>query len=124
MNTHSAMTMLHKKHKEMENTGLLTVQEICDVHRMLLEGLHPYNGEIRKSKTYTCWANEVHYYPPPAIVEELFYALIDRHNKCMEVCPFAKDSEEYTEYIFKLACFLSLSTPIHLVTEMVECVDY
>ena len=106
MNTYRAMKEFHEKHTEMEHTGLLTVQEICDIHKVLLNGLHEDNGEIRTTDTYTHWANGVHFYPPPEIATQRFYALIDHHNMYMSVRQPDKDSEEYTGYIFKCAARL------------------
>ena len=36
----------------MENTGKLTVQEICDIHRVLMTGLRDDGGEIRKHNVF------------------------------------------------------------------------
>lgn len=36
-------------YKISEHTGLLTVDHLCDVHKVLLRGLHDKNGKIRDS---------------------------------------------------------------------------
>ena len=106
MNTYRAMKEFHDKHTAMEHTGLLTVQEICDIHKVLLDGLHPDSGNIRTKDAYTHWDNGVHFYPPPQVATQRFYALIDHHNMYMSVHHPDKDSEEYTGYIFKCAARL------------------
>ena len=62
VNTYEAVKFLHSMHEVMGNTGLLTVQEICDVHRVLLQGLHPECGKIRTRDAYTHWHGGHHYY--------------------------------------------------------------
>ena len=106
MNTFSAMELLHKKRQEMDNTGMLTVQEICDVHKVLLEGLHSERGTIRTTETYTHWHSGPFFYPKPETAEQLFYALIDHHNIYMKACPLDSTTNEYTIYIFKCAARL------------------
>ena len=39
--------------QEMNKTGLLTVQQICDVHRILLSGLDSRAGELRSTRVCT-----------------------------------------------------------------------
>lgn len=105
MNTYSAMEMLAKKvAKEMEGTGLLTVQRVCDVHKILLQGLHPNNGNIRDSSVYTQYNGEYHFYPPPHIAQMRFYALIDRHN--IFINQLDVTSEDYVLDMFKCAARL------------------
>ena len=106
VNTYEAVKFLHSIHEVMGNTGFLTVQEICDVQRVLLRGLHPDCGEIRTRDAYTHWRGGRHYYPPPKQAEELLYALIDHHNKRMAECQHASNSDEYTVYVFKCAADL------------------
>ena len=106
VNTFEAVKLLHNTHEAMDNTGLLTVQEICDIHRVLLQGLHPDCGRIHTREVYTHWQGGRHYYPPPGQAEEMFYALIDHHNKRMTECPYARNSDEYTAYIFNCAARL------------------
>ena len=107
VNTYEAVTeLLHNTHEAMGNTGILTVQQICDIHRVLLQGLLPDCGKLRSREAYTHWHGGRHYYPPPNQAEDLFYALIDHHNKRMEECPYASNSDEYTSYIFNCAARL------------------
>ena len=106
MNTYEAVNLLHNTHEAMGNTGLLTVQEICDIHKVLLRGLHPDCGKIRTRDAYTHWHGGLHYYPPPKQAEELFYAIIDHHNNRMAECQLNSTTNEYTEYIFKCAANL------------------
>ena len=105
-NTYEAMKLLHITLKLMDYTGFLTVQEVCGIHRVLLQGLHPDCGKIRTGEAYTHWHGGPYYYPPPKQAEELFYALIDHHNKRMADCLHDVTTDEYTEYIFKCAADL------------------
>ena len=99
------MAKFHEFHENMEMTGLLTVQEISAIHKVLLDKLHPNCGEIRKTVAYTHWNKGVHIYPPPDKVEGLFYTLVDHHNLCMEGRP-SISSGELTTHIFKSAARL------------------
>jgi len=55
VNTYRAMAKLHGFHSEMKNTGILTVQQICDVHRVLMDGLRSDAGNV-----YTYMYVDVH----------------------------------------------------------------
>ena len=102
------MKLLHNIHETMDNTGFLTVQEICDIHRVLLQGLHADCGKIRTREAYTHWHDGLHHYPRPKQAEELFYGLIDHHNNRMVECQLDSTIDEYTVrvYIFKCAAIL------------------
>ena len=106
MNTYEALKLFHKKHEKMADTGLLTVPEICDIHRVLLHGVHADCGKIRTKDAYTNWHDGPHFYPSPEEAEALFYALIDHHNVYMETCQLNESSIEYTAFIFKCAARL------------------
>ena len=106
INTYKAMKLLRQKAKEMGMTGMLTVQEICDVHSLLLKDVHKDCGKIRTKEAYTHWHNGHHFYPEPKLAECLLYSLIDHHNMNMEKKPSSGDPNEYTEYIFKCAARL------------------
>ncbi len=107
INISDAIAKFEEVQKDMDKSGLITVQQISSVHRQLLTGgLHREPGEIRKTKVYTTWENKIHYYPAPESVEELMYSLIDRHNACISLPPQNKESEEYTAFIFKCAARL------------------
>ena len=107
LNTCEAMKRFHNLHKnDMNKTGILTVQVICDVHEVLLKGVHPNCGKIRTRQAYTHWHGGPYYYPPPEVAEARFYALVDRHNIYMETAPASKESDEYTKYLFKCAARL------------------
>ena len=86
--TLSTFEVLHKLldiHKEMEGTGMITVQIICDLHKTLMKNLHHNAGNIRNTVTYTIMPDgKKHYYTPPDQVESQFYTVIDHHNECME----------------------------------------
>uniref|UniRef100_A0A1X7USG0 Fido domain-containing protein n=1 Tax=Amphimedon queenslandica TaxID=400682 RepID=A0A1X7USG0_AMPQE len=69
----------------MEETGMITVQQICVIHRVLMDGLHDNAGEIRTTVTYTIRPDgEKYYYTPPERVEDRLYTVVDRHNEHME----------------------------------------
>ena len=106
MNTYEALKLFHEKCEAMRDTGLLTVPEICDVHEVLLKGVHPDCGRIRKNDAYTQWDGGRHFYPPPDKAEALFFTLVDHHNFYMDSCKLDKTSMEYTTFIFKCAARL------------------
>ncbi len=87
INTCRALKMFHDKFQgSMQETGMLTVQQLCEAHEILLEGLHLKNGKIRVDgdDVYTQTEEGIHYYPEPWRAEQRFYALIDHHNINME----------------------------------------
>lgn len=105
INVYNAMEKFHEVRSEMDNTGMLTVQQICDVHKVLLTGLHCSAGKIRETEAFTHWDDGIHHYPSPKIAEELLYSVIDHHNMhmgCLDLIP----EEEKTAYIFKCAAWL------------------
>lgn len=84
-NTFKALQKLEVIYHEMEETGMITVQQICDIHRILMDGLLDNAGEIRKTTTYTIRPDgEKYYYTPPEIVEDRLYTVVDHHNKHMQ----------------------------------------
>ena len=84
-NTFKALQKLEEIHHEMEETGMITVQQICDIHKVLMDGLLDNAGEIRKTATYTIRPDgEKYYYTPPEIVEDRLYTVVDHHNEHME----------------------------------------
>ena len=106
MNTYLAMKKLYEIRKDMDQSGLLTVDQICDVHRVLLDGLHNNNGSIRTTEVYTPFRNGTHFYPPPTVVEQRLYALVDRHNIYVDSSPSNLLSEEHFSHVFKYAARL------------------
>ena len=85
-NTYKALEFVEGLFNDtMARSGLLTVQEICDIHRILMEGLHPEHGSIRKTEVYTNTRDGERYnYPHCDEVENILYGVVDRHNIHME----------------------------------------
>ncbi len=106
VNTYKAMEKMFEFKNEMDGTGILTVDQINAVHKVLLEDLHRCCGTIRKTETYTSWDDGPHVYPDPERVEGLLYALIDHHNISMESLPKDINSLEYATKVFKCAARL------------------
>ena len=105
INTYKAMNHLHEViHTEMMKTGLLTVQQICDVHKVLLSGLHKKAGELRQTEVFTNWHGGIHYYPHPRVAAQKIYSIIDQHNFHMDSRP--ETTFEDTAFIFKCAAWL------------------
>ena len=107
-----ALEHVSKLREEMDNTGILTVQQICDIHRVLMAGLKSDAGEIRKHAVYTLCGKEkeIHVYPEPLIAEQILYACVDHH--CIQMSLLAKLLPEEllsitnVEFIFKRAARL------------------
>jgi len=115
VNIYRALQYVSELHKEMKMTGKLTVQQICELHHVLMNGLRQDAGEIRKHKVYTFCskeAGEVHFYPEPVIAEQIFYACVDHH--CIQMSQFTGNlsaktdtlSAKTVEFIFKRAARL------------------
>ena len=63
-------------HKEMK-TGLLTVQLVCDVQRILMTGLHLDAGRPHECPAYVDWEADIHHYPDPQIALLMLQGIID-----------------------------------------------
>lgn len=112
INTEAALRRMHELHtqSEMDRTGLLTVQQICDIHKILLSGLRILQGDegnLRKTAVYTEQANgDIHWYPEPGQIEAMIYGAIDEHNIHMEYMPPVTSMETRIQYIIKSAAWL------------------
>ena len=109
LNTFKALEALDKLREEMDNTGMITVQQICDVHRVLLGGLHRNCGNIRDTQVYTVTPDGERYnYTPPETVEPRLYDVVDRHNFHMQQFQELKASqlEKLTFLVKSAAWFL------------------
>ena len=111
VNLYRALEYASKLRVEMENTGKVTVQQICDIHRVLMTELRSDAGEIRKHDVYTvCKDGEIHLYPEPVVAEQILYACVDHH--CIQMSRLEKLpidellSLENVEFIFKRAARL------------------
>ena len=114
INIYKALAHASKLREEMENTGKLTVQQICGMHNILMTGLRDDAGEIRKHRVYTLSGKnkEIHLYPEPAVAEQILYACVDHH--CIQMSrhlerlssPIEPLSTTTVEFIFKRAARL------------------
>ena len=113
INIYKALQYTSKLREEMENTGKLTVQQICDIHRVLMAGLRDDTGEIRKHQVYTLTGKdrEIHIYPAPVVAEQILYVCVDHH--CIQMSHLARLSSPNkllsatnVEFIFKCAARL------------------
>jgi len=112
INIFRALEYAKKLHEEMQNSGKLTVQQICDLHRVLLTELRDDAGEMRKHNVYTSYGEHgtIHLYPEFAIAEKIFYACVDHHciqmSRLAELPPDELLSARNVEFIFKRAARL------------------
>ena len=109
MNNYNAMDHLFELHDDegIEIRGSISVQQVNNTHKILLEDIEECRGEIRKKNVWTTWNFKYHDYPPHEVVEAKFYALIDHYNICIEsVGQLDVESEEYTAGVFKCAARL------------------
>ena len=108
VNTLKALLYIEELNKDMQGTGLITVQQILELHRTLMDGLHPNCGEIRKTTVYVNTRDgETYYYTHPDIVEAKLYGVIDRHNYHMEELRNSKlPLKEKLVYLIKCAAWL------------------
>ena len=107
INTFRALCHAESLMEEMGWSGLLTVQQVCDIHAILLQDLHHTPGKIRDCDVYTRTPEDnIHMYPPPTVVEEQFYCIIDRHNILMNGLKRLQNPHQKVEYVFKCAARL------------------
>ena len=106
INTFRALCHAERLMEEMDRSGLLTVQQVCDIHAILLQGLHRAAGKIRDGDVYTRTEDgSIHMYPPPTVLEERFYCIIDRHNIHMNGIKRLQNPQQRVEYVFKCAAW-------------------
>ena len=97
--------------EEMSHTGKLTVQQICDIHRILMAQLRDDAGEPCKGEAYvTCRNDEDYFYPEPLVANQLFYACMDHHCEhmtqyCQKFTEKGPDVEVFG-FLFKCAARL------------------
>lgn len=109
INVFETLNKCYDMRDEMEWTGKVTVQQICDMHRVLMKGLRDDAGEIRKTCVFTTWKNEDYFYPEFYVAEQLLYACVDHHSTHMtEYGALAKNAPkvESFRYLFKCAARL------------------
>ena len=107
INTFRALCHAESLMEEMDRSALLTVQQVCDIHTILLQDLHRAPGKIRDCAVYTRTEDgNIHMYPPPAVLEERFYCIIDRHNIHMNGLNLINNPQQRVEYVFKCAAWL------------------
>lgn len=106
LNTHKAMKKFHEEIlKEMK--GSLTVQQVCEVHGILMKGLHPEAGKIRDTPAYTVWKGSRYDYSCPYEVKDKFYGVVDHHYIYIEhLSSLEKFSKEEVVHVFKCAARL------------------
>ena len=114
INVYEALTKFFTLHEEMSNTGKVTVQQICDIHGVLMARLmaklHKYAGEPRKTEAFVIWNGEDYFYPEPLVAEKLFYACVDHH--CAHMTQYNKKlaekgpGKETFSFLFKCAARL------------------
>ena len=85
VNTFKALKKMSELCEEMEYSGMITVQQITDIHRILMTGLHHKCGMIRDTNVYTIRPDGERYnYPSYEVVEDKLYDIIDHHNSHMK----------------------------------------
>ena len=77
LNIYKALKYADELREEMKNTGTLTVQQICDIHRVLMTELRKDAGEIRKNHVYTLCKGEIHFYPRPLLQCQAYISYSD-----------------------------------------------
>ncbi len=110
VNTWRALRKFHEQiREEMQRTGMISVQQLCDIHALLLERLHPNNGRIRDTDVFTRTEDGFHYYPCAMVAKQRLYSLIDHHNirmECFHTYRERMSTEEQVEFIVKCAARL------------------
>ncbi len=108
-NTFRALQMVVELQEDMDHTGMITVQQICDIHRILMNGLHRNCGKIRDTQVYVDTADgERYYYTSPELVEDRLYGVVDQHNIHMKQLQElnGSDLEKWTFLVKSAAWFL------------------
>ncbi len=79
---------------DMQRTGLLTVQQLCDVHKILTRNTDCNKcGTFRNSRVFTNLPDgDVHFYPEPTAIGDTMYLIVDEYNRA--ISRFISDSKE------------------------------
>lgn len=98
LNTALALAMTMKLRDDTSQTGMITLRQLCDLHRAMMAKLHPDAGQLRSSEVFTrLSADSFHFYPPPAAAEMRLYGIIDHHNIHMEAYSLSKNDKSMTD---------------------------
>ena len=110
LNTARALAMTMKLRKEASETVSITMQQVCELHRVLMYELHPEAGKLRSNDAFTLLSTDnFHFYPPPAVAKMGLYEIIDRHNIHMEAYALSKNNKTIGEnfvYLIKGSSWL------------------
>ena len=111
INVYKILMKFVEMHDEMERTSKVTVQQIYDCHRVLMENMRTRKdaGELRTTCVRTIWKDEVHIYPESIVAEQILYACVDHH--CIHMTHYEEltktaAKEESFSYLFKCAAGL------------------
>ena len=111
INVFKTLKKFFEMHDEMEGTGKLTVQQICDCHRVLMENVRNDAGELRTTYVFSIWKDEEHVYPESWVAEQMLYTSVDHHCAHMthyheELLTKKAPKEKSFRYLFKCAARL------------------
>ena len=106
-----ALEKMHGFHTEMDGSGLLIVDQILSVHKLVMDGLHEDAGKLRIKTAYTRTEEGRYVYPCHDLVENLLYTVIDHHNLHMEALKKKVEDGNMTTlekvlYVIKCAAWL------------------
>ena len=108
INVFKTLKRFFEMRHEMENTGKLTVQQIYECHRVLMESVQKDVGELRTTCVYNM-DDEEHVYPESRVAKQILYACVDHHCAHMthyeELTKKAPKEESFC-YLFKCAARL------------------
>ena len=105
INVFKTLNKFYDMRDEMENTGKVTVLQICDMHRVLMNELRDDAGELRKTYVFSTWKNEDYVYPDFDVAEQLLYACVDHHSTHMtEYGKLAEKAPKVESFCYLFKC--------------------
>ena len=104
INTLNALRAMEKLQVDMEGSGLLTVDQICSIHAIVLDGLHQEAGKLRETAVFTRTDKGIHHYPCPEAAEQELYNVVDRHNIHMEALEKKTQLSNLEKVIYVIKC--------------------
>ena len=105
VNNYKAMKHIYKLYKEEK--GLITIEQVNDTHKILMNGIHKDHGKIRDGDVSCTWDGEDYTYTLHEFVDSLLHVLIVHHTECIEhLRQLDVESEEYTAGVFRCAARL------------------
>lgn len=106
VNVAKALMKLRAVHQSMGNTGKLSVDIICGLHREFMDELRMDSGTMRSVDAYKRLPdNSIHFYAKPDVAQAKLHSIVVNHNIHMDAyAAKVKDMTSQDKYVFLIKC--------------------